>query len=215
MLFSFVIIAIMLNMFIAIVMNAYDDYKMEGDDLFGLYDVKLSFIIFVTKTRKYLTVMEQLYTENEEISYSKDDFLGVVRKACDNMSTGGFYIPDVKDVIKYIDIVLRNDKKLKKFENHYFEENSCNIKFQSLMNRRRRNLIPATAANTTTDDNTNNNSSPSASSSSSSDNNNGQVRATHQQVNRALRSDNSGMHSRGLKVHSDNNARENNNNNNP
>ena len=204
MLFSFVIIAIMLNMFIAIVMNAYDDYKMDSADLFGLYDLKLSFIIFITKTRKSLNVLELLYTENEEISHKKDDFLVIVRRACDNLSTGGFFIPDVKDVIRYIDIVLSHDKRLKKFENHYFEEHSCNIKFQSLANRRRKNLIPARAANSS---NNNNNSSASSSSNSNSIS----VTATTRDVNNALESDNSGLHSRGLDIRSGNHTQDNSN----
>lgn len=211
--FSFIIIAIMLNMFIAIVMNAYDDYKMEGDDLFGFYDVKLSFIIFVTKTKKALYVLEKIYTENETMSLTKDEFMGVIRKACQDLSTGGFYPPDIKNVIKYVDIILRHDKTLKKFENHYFMEHSCNIKFKSLKSRRKKCLAALKAksnnnqnANSTNNNGNNNGNNNSSSSSSSGGNNNNSnnnsngIVATTKMVNDALASDNSGIHSRGLNV---------------
>ena len=145
MLFSFVIIAIMLNMFIAIVTNAYDDYKMGGDDLFGLYDFKLSFFIFFAKIWKYFKAVKRLYTENKKIACKDETFQTIIGKACKDLETGGFFPSDRKEVISYIDIILGKDRRLKKFEKRYFEEHACNIKFQKLVHRRKENLAQKAA----------------------------------------------------------------------
>lgn len=191
MMFSFIVIAIMLNMFIAIVMNAYDDYKMEDSDLFGFYDIKISLIMFVTKTSKSLSVMEKIYTENKTLSLPHADFLHFVGDACHETSTGGYYPPDVKNVVKYIDIILYHDETLKKFEKQYFYENSCKLKFQRLVRRRMKTLGLTKSSEFVLASGT----APRNKPGNGSD---GTLVATTQMVNDALAADNSELMSKGL-----------------